>query len=282
MDWGAWGQAFGGRADQGTIDQVSGYRAYYGGFVTGIDRAVTDAWRLGGALSYTRTNVDGAGNVDGSHTGVDSYGLTAYASYTGNPWYANLFVSGAQQSYHTKRVVDFTGYSALANGDFDGQQFTAKAEIGYPIALSERLTLTPLGELSYSYSRLDGYTETGGNGAALTVDSSDSYAVRSGIGGKLATTVATPFGEVVPFIQAMWLHQYNDGRTGVTAQYAGDPLGETAFTSFGAKPIADMADLTVGATLMSADDLSVTARYGVQMAPEYTNQTLSLRLRQLF
>ena len=28
--------AFGGRADQGTIDQVSGYRAYYGGFVTGI------------------------------------------------------------------------------------------------------------------------------------------------------------------------------------------------------------------------------------------------------
>lgn len=282
MDWGAWGQAFGGRADQGTIDQVSGYRAYYGGFVTGIDRAVTDAWRLGGALSYTRTNIDGAGNVDGSHTGVDSYGLTAYASYTGHPWYANLFVSGAQQSYRSKRVVDFSGFSGVANGDFDGQQFTAKAEIGYPIALTDRLTLTPLGELSYSYSRLDGYTETGGNGAALTVDGSDSYAVRSGIGGKLATTVATPFGEVVPFIQAMWLHQYNDDAADVTAQYVADPVGETAFTSFGAKPIADMADLTLGATLMSSDDLSVTARYGVQMAPEYTNQTLSLRLRQLF
>lgn len=282
MDWGAWGQAFGGRADQGTIDQVSGYRAYYGGFVTGIDRAVTDNWRLGSALSYTRTNIDGAGNVDGSHTGVDSYGLTAYASYTGNPWYANLFVSGAQQSYRTKRLVNFTGFSGVANGDFDGQQFTAKAEIGYPIALSPRLTLTPLGELSYSYSRLDDYTETGGNGAALRVDGSDSYAVRSGVGGKLATTQSTPFGEVIPFVQAMWLHQYNDDASGVTAQYVGDPVGETAFTSFGAKPIADMADLTVGATLLSSDDLSVTARYGVQLAPEYTNQTLSLRLRQLF
>lgn len=282
MDWGAWGQAFGGRADQDTVDQVSGYRAYYGGFVTGIDRAVTDSWRLGGALSYTRTNVDGAGNVDGSQTDVDSYGLTAYASYTGKPWYANLFVSGAEQSYHSKRLVNFTGFSGVANGDFDGQQFAAKAEIGYPIALTPRLTLTPLGELSYSYSHLDDYTETGGNGAALSVDGSDSYALRSGIGGKLATTVPTSFGEVVPFIQAMWLHQYNDGRTGVTAQYAGDPLGETAFTSFGAKPIADIADLTVGATLMSSDDFSVTARYGAQLAPNYTNQTLSLRLRQLF
>lgn len=282
LEWGAWGQAFGGRADQGTIDQVSGYRAYYGGFVTGLDRAVTDSWRLGGALSYTRTNVNGTDNVEGSHTGVDAYGLTAYASYTGMEWYANLFVSGALQSYRTRRMVDFTGYSALADGDFNGQQFTAKAEVGYPIALSSRLTLTPLAEVSYSYSRLDAYTETGGNGAALQVNSSDSYAVRSGVGGKLATTVPSPFGEISPFIQAMWLHQYNDDASGVTARYAADPVGETAFTSFGAKPIADMADLTVGATLLSSDDLSVTARYGVQLAPEYTNQTLSLRLRQLF
>lgn len=282
LDWGAWGQAFGGRADQGTIDQVSGYRAYYGGFVAGIDGAVTDSWRLGGALSYTRTNVDGRDNVEGSHTGVDSYGLTAYASYTGMEWYANLYLSGAQQSYRTRRMVDFTGFSALADGDFNGQQVTAKAEIGYPIALTDRLTLTPLAELGYSYSRLDGYTETAGNGAALKVDASDSHALRSGIGGKLATRVASPFGEVVPFIQAMWLHQYNDDASGVTARYAADPVGETAFTSFGAKPIADMADLTLGATLLSADDLSVTTRYGVQLAPEYTNQTLSLRLRQLF
>ncbi|MFK8257288.1 autotransporter domain-containing protein [Erwinia sp. AnSW2-5] len=276
-----WGQIFGGRARQDATDDISGYRANYGGAVIGYDHAITDDWRLGGAVSYTYTSVNGKDNVQGSSSNVKSYGLTGYASYVAPKWYSNLYAAVLQQNYSTQRQVSFTGYDGVANGDFDGQQYALKAEFGYPIALSENVVLTPLANASYSYLHQDGYTESGGNGAALQVDSAHTDSVKSGLGAKLETTLSTPWGDVVPYTQVLWNHQYNNDRMAVSAAYAA-ATDETNFVSRGITPVKDSADLTVGATLLGSGNTSLTAYYDLGLAPNYTNQSVSLRIKQLF
>lgn len=276
-----WGQVFGGHATQGMTNDISGYRANYSGAVVGYDRVVTGDWRAGGALSYTYTSADGTDNVQGSNSSVSSVGLTAYASYVAPTWYSNLYATAAGQRYSTQRAVSFTGYNGVANGKFNGQQYVLKAEFGYPLALPHNLTLTPLANLSYSYLHQDGYTESGGNGSALQVNSAHSEAIKSGLGARIDTSLQTGWGEVVPYAQLLWNHQYNDSRMAVTAAYAAD-ASNTSFTSLGSSPVKNAANLTLGAMLLRANNTSLTAYYDLTTASHYTNQALSLRFKQAF
>ncbi|WP_455813548.1 autotransporter outer membrane beta-barrel domain-containing protein [Pseudomonas graminis] len=281
-EWSAWGQVFGGHANQGMVDAVSGYKANYSGLVLGGDRGLGDAWRAGGALTYSYTSVHGEDNLSGNKTGVDSYGLIGYASYTGEPWFVNLSASATQQRYDTTRNVSVTGYSDTAQGKFDGQQYVTKAEFGYPLAVADATTLTPLASLSYSYQTLDSYQESSGNGSALSVEGSHNNALRSGLGARLDKSFQTGFGDVVPYVQAVWTHQYNPQRSATTASYIADTAGETSFTTFGASPVEDTADLSVGATVVKSDTLSLTARYNAQLGEQYKGQTVTLQVRQQF
>lgn len=132
-----------------------------------------------------------------------SWGLVGYASYYGNPWYLNLSASVNRQNYHSNRLVSFSGYSDMASADFHGDQYVIKSELGYPLAGPWGSTFTPLGALSYSYQKLDGYTESAANGAALKVGSAHAEAVRSSLGGKLDKSWTTRWGNLTPTAQLM-------------------------------------------------------------------------------
>jgi outer membrane autotransporter protein len=183
--WAGWGQAFGGGVSQGSSGQIDGTSASYGGLLLGVDRAVDDRWRLGAAFTYSRTDLDDTGNGTGHSTRIDGFGGILYASFAGDPWYANLSGGVVGQDFRTRRAIDFPGFSGQADGHFGGDQYVARIEAGYPLKLAD-LALTPLASLAYAYQHQDAYTETGGNGAALSLGSSQDSSVRSGLGFKLS------------------------------------------------------------------------------------------------
>ncbi|WP_158905969.1 autotransporter domain-containing protein [Burkholderia sp. L27(2015)] len=279
--WSTWGQAFGGHASQNEREQVPGYSANYGGLIVGVDKSISDRWRAGGVFSYTNTAINDEGDAGGDSTRVNSYGFIGYASYTGQPWYVNLSGGVVQQDYTTNRQVAFTGFAGNANGQFSGQQYVARAEAGYPLPLGPA-TLTPLASLTYSNLHQNGYTESGGNGAALTVGSDHSASVRSALGVKLEEGFATTYGVLVPDIKLQWLHEYDHAQQVTGASFAADPTGETGFTTVGASPVSDVADVSLGVTLLRANNLSLTMRYELQAGGGFVSQTGSLRLRQVF
>ena len=279
--WGVWGQAFGGHAHQGQRDQVDGYSANFGGLLFGVDHAVSDAWRAGGVFSYSNAKISNTGDTDGNSTRVNSFGLMGYASYSGSPWYANLSAGAVQQHYDTTRAVNFPGFSGNANGSFSGTQYVARAEAGYPFATAVA-TVTPLASLTYGYLRQNGYTESGGNGAALSVGASHTTSVTSDLGVKFSRELATSYGTLVPELQVAWRHEYNNTRTQTHASFAADPTGQTSFTSLGASPVTDLAVLSAGVKLLRANNLSISARYSLQAGSGYVSHAGSLQLRQLF
>ena len=87
---------------------------------------------------------------------------------------------------------------------------------------------------------------------------------------------------MAPELQLAWRHEYNNTRVQTQASFAADPTGETAFTSTGARPVANAAVVSAGVTLLRANNLSLTARYTVGAGSGYVSQAGTLRLRQLF
>ncbi|WP_429481950.1 autotransporter outer membrane beta-barrel domain-containing protein [Paraburkholderia youngii] len=278
---GVWGQAFGGHASQNAEDQVDGYSANYAGVLVGVDKAVAPNWVAGGVFAYSNTAVSNTGATAGDTTRVNSYGFTGYASYSGNPWYVNLSAGITPQHFDTTRVISLPGFAGVANGSFSGQQYVAHAEFGFPLTLA-CATFTPEASLTYSYSHQSAYTETGGNGAALSVDAMHDTSVRSSLGAKIVRGFSTSHGELIPELSARWIHEFDHSRLISGASYAADPTGQTAFTTVGASPISDYADLGLGVTLLRASNLSLTARYEMQAGKGFLSQTGSLKLRQLF
>ncbi|MCG5045539.1 autotransporter domain-containing protein [Enterobacteriaceae bacterium 155047] len=281
-NWIVWGQPFGGYARQDSHDDVSGYSAKFGGLLLGADRALGDDWRLGAAVNYSNTSVHGKDNLSGNTSTADNYGVIGYAGFTGDPWYLNLSAGLNRQNYSSVRRADFTGFSGAAKGKFNGQSVTLQTEFGYPFTLPANVVLTPLASLTYGYQHVDGYKETGGNGMALDVSSTHAQSVISDIGARIEKTVATGFGNLTPFVQVSWIHQYDQHQVSSRASYAADAVGETSFSTKGASPVKDMAGVAVGTTLYEGNDLSFDARYDLQAGERYQAHTFSLRLRKTF
>jgi outer membrane autotransporter protein len=281
LQWNAWGQAFGGHASQDERNGVDGYSANYGGLLVGVDRAINDNWRVGGVFSYSNTAINNTGDTAGDTFTVNDYGLLGYASFTGNPWYVNLSAGIVQGHYDESRVLNgITGIDGKASGDFNGQQYVARAQAGYPLALGG-LTLTPLASLTYSYLHQGAYTENGGDGGALSVDAAHSSSFKSSLGAKLEKGFSTKYGEIVPDIQAQWVHEYVHTKQVTGAQFAADPT-ETGFTTVGASPVSDLADLSLGVTVLRANNLSVSLRYELQAGSGFVSQTGIVRLQKTF
>jgi outer membrane autotransporter protein len=284
-DQAAWGQAFGGKASTDARDGVSGYHASYAGLLLGADTAWNEQWRVGGLFNYASTSVSNDDYNAGSYSRVNSYGLSAYAGYTGEPWYLNVSVGAMRSDVKAHRLVDFTGFRGIADSSYKGMQYIAAAQLGYPIKIDQVLpgaVLTPLAGLVYSSLHQDGYTETGGNGAALQVGSSNTHSVKSDLGFKLERAYKTTYGLLKPSVQLLWRHEYSDTRLQSVANFAADTTGATTFTTQGAKPVKDTGVLSLGATLLRNDKLTLSANYTLEQGGGYSSQTGSLLARWRF
>ncbi|HEY4316456.1 MAG TPA: autotransporter domain-containing protein [Herbaspirillum sp.] len=277
-----WGQAFGGQADQGMREGLSGYRGRYNGVLLGADRQLNDNLRLGGLFSYANTSATSQDNNAGSSAHVLSYGLMGYGGYTADRWYMDFSAGAVRHRFDTVRAVELTGFSDSAKGRFNGMQYVAAVRAGYPIKLQSNTTLTPIAGLGYSALQQDAYAESSSNGAALSVDSGNTTSVRSELAVKLERVFASSYGDIVPSVQLGWRHQFNRDAQKSVARFVSDPDGSTGFTSVGAAQVADTGVLALGVTLLHTSNLSLSAKYTLESASHFVAQSADLRMRYAF
>lgn len=284
-DVAVWGQVFGGKSNQAQRDNVSGYYSNYKGLLMGADTLVAPDWRVGGLASYAKTSLSNTGDNTGSSANAESYGLMGYAGYTAERYYLDFSAGAVTHRYNTVREINFTGFSGTASGQFNGVQYVSSVRGGYPIKLDAWMpdtTLTPMAGLSYSHLRQNGYTETGGNGAALNVSATSSSSLKSEVGAKLERSFDSSYGKLVPSIQLGWRHEFHDNAQQMTASYVNDTSGSTSFTTTGASTVRDTGVVALALTLMRNDNLTLSARYTLEGASGFTGQTADVRLRYQF
>ncbi|HZG20816.1 MAG TPA: autotransporter domain-containing protein, partial [Herbaspirillum sp.] len=120
------------------------------------------------------------------------------------------------------------------------------------------------------------------NGAALRVDGVSANSLKSEVGLKLERMVDTTYGELSPAIQMGWRHEYRSNALRTISSFADDTTGTSTFVSSGATPLRDSGVFALSATLVNRQNLTITARYTMEVAPGYTAQTGDLRLRYQF
>lgn len=275
-----WGQTFYTNATQGQREGVDGFRANTAGIAIGADTQVADAVRLGVSLAFASTVVDDSGTRAGSGEDVDSFLGSIYASYSGDPWYLDAALVGGVHQYETTRLVDIGGIRELANGRFSGKQTGVKLEGGYPVDLG-KLTLTPLASLAYNHLSFGDYTENGAPGANLRVRGDSLDSLRSGLGVKISTAVATSSGWVIqPGARAYWFHEFGDTSLDQTSQFVA--AGGSAFTTPGIGLARNGLGLGASVNLVGPRGVNLGLKYDAELQKEYVSHAIVFEARLKF
>ncbi|NKC04989.1 autotransporter domain-containing protein [Ochrobactrum haematophilum] len=260
----AWGYAYGAWTRQDENGNAGAVKSSVGGFVTGIDGAVLDTWRLGLLAGYSHSSFD----VDdrASSGSSDNYTLGAYAGteWTLNNGHALAFRSGLAYTWHDvdmNRSVAFPGFADSLAGDYDAGSFQLFGELGYKIHYGKAL-FEPYAGLAYVRLKTDGFDEKGQTAAALTVQSGTTDTSFSTLGlrastefvlGSITATARTDLG---------WRHAYGDITPVSTASF----IGSDAFTAFGLPIAEDAALIGAGLDFKLTDDATLGISYNGQFA----------------
>ena len=275
---GFWMQGFGFRGDQKERGGIDGYTADTGGFVLGGDKTIGNGdVRLGAAFAYASTGIDGKGTTSANRTDIDSYQGTVYGSYNAGAWYVDAALGYGQHQYDTKRYVALAG--ASITGKHDANQYLAKVGVGYPLAFG-RATFTPLASLAYVNLDQDGYTETDptASGAALTVGSTKTDSLRSGLGAKVSVPLSTGKLNTALEARAVWSHEFADTQQDIASSF----VGGNSFTTNGVAQARDSANLGLGVSLNSANGQTLSVNYDAEVKSDYVSHTAALKFRYDF
>jgi len=112
------------------------------------------------------------------------------------------------------------------------------------------------------------------------VGSVNADSVKSSLGGKVSTTLASESAKWTPEFRAAWVHEYKDSAINVSSSYVSG--NGTAFTTTSAKPASDAAVLGLGLTVATINNLSVSANYDVELKDAYVGHNGVLQVRAEF
>ena len=138
-------------------------------------------------------------------------------------------LTGGGASYETTRPMAFGGFTGVAEGNQDLGIFSAAFRAAYVLG-SPGLYFKPILDASLTHLELDSFTESGGNGAALSIDGSGHTVFSLAPTLEAGTEWWLANGTLVrPLIRAgaIW---YEGADFALTASFAGAPLGVSPFT----------------------------------------------------
>lgn len=194
----------------------------------GGQRQIRPTWFLGGSVAYQDSSLKGnSGRVDGN-------GDAGYAGlvlkHEAGPWLYSGSIAGGYGSHRMHRNMSIDGYDSRVSSSPDVSSVGARLRAARHFELTDRLYLKPYVDLDAFYTRMQGYTESGGP-LSLQVDSSDQFVIGVSPMLEFGGRIDMSNGAVVrPYAYAGVSLLSKDSWT-TTARLAGAPAGSTGITT---------------------------------------------------
>ena len=259
--WGAWGGALGGLGTVGVNQPVGSVTYNAGGFAAGLDRAITDAFRVGLTSGFT-TGTQWVGGYDGLGR-TDTFQVGLYGGFAQDKVYADAVIGYAYSWNQMWRNIPVPGLpTRTAQGRTGANQFYGQVETGYRFDLGTTANafVTPFARLQAYTGTQNAFSETGAQSLNLTVAQQTTNSLRSVIGAQLGGSMDLGWREKLAMqLRLGWSHEYADVGRPVTATLAGAPA--MPFTTFGVSPQRDGVVLGLSANTAIAEATSVYFRY---------------------
>lgn len=271
-----WLKPFGSWANQEERNGIAGFKANTAGVVGGFDAALSPVLRLGGALAYARSDINGKSAIAPQSADVDMFQLIGYGSYSlDDRTEVNFQADAGQNNNKGRRQLGFA--SAVATSDYHSQTAHVGAGIGRSYGLSERTSVTPSLRMDYTWIKDKAYSETGAGALNLNVGSRTTEALVVGADAKLThqlndqTVLLTNLGVGYDTINK---------RAAILASYAG--AADASFVTYGIDPSPWLVRGGLGATYKIKENLELTGRYDMEYREKLLSQTASAKLRWSF
>ncbi len=247
------------------------------GLSGGVERVVSEHWRLGLAASAEQVSADIPLRV--SSTG-GRFQFGGVAKYANGPWTAGIIVTGGASSLDTERVVILPAKVQTAAGT-QQQSFAAiTLRAGYRWG-SDALHVRPMLELSQTAIRTDGFSETGAGALNLVVpdqtDQTSRASARIELGGEFLTQDG---GAIRPFARLGASQTLSGNPSVYSASFSGAPA---TVNPFGVRARLDDTTLDSELGVAAVGKLgSAQLKWAGQFGDRTDNQSLSMKFTVKF
>ena len=246
-----WGAFVNGRLSFGDAPQRGedpGYDFETEGMTAGVDYRLSNEFVVGLAVGFvaTKSELD----VDGGSIDTDGWSLNLYGTWYRDNWYAEAVLGYGRNDYEFKRVIllprPFQGQDQITTlGTPKSDQLSADLGAGYDFRLTEALSLTGFGRLSYIDTSIDEYSERGGGPFSLAFAGQDMKSLLAEAGAELTYPISLSWGVLQPLVRVSYLHEFEDDPQVVRARFLGDP-GRRFFVLRSERPDRNYLNLAAG------------------------------------
>ena len=277
--WGAWGGALGGLGTIGANQSVGSVTYNAGGFAAGLDRSITDSFRMGVTAGYT-TGTQWVSGFDGMGRS-NSFQVGLYGGFAQDKVYADALIGYAYTWNQMWRNIPIPGLQPrTANGQTGANQWYGQIETGYRFDLGTNANafVTPFARLQAYTANQNAFTETGAQSLNLSVAQQQTNSLRSVLGAQIGGSMDLGWREkLLMQLRLGWSHEYADVARPVTATLAGAPAAP--FTTFGVAPQRDGVVLGLSANTAIAEATSVYLRYEGDISGQDSAHALTAGVR---
>lgn len=191
-----WSQAYARDGNQDPVSGYSGYDSLTFGVLVGIDTTeLFEDTVFGASFGFGQSDIKSR-NVNRTKVDIDHYSVNLYSDYDFNDdLFMDTQLSVGWNVLNSRRYNVGGSSSTIADAEYNGMQYMARAVMGYDMWLANGLILTPSLSSTYSYVYNEGYTEEGAGGLGLIVKSAHVSGVSVGSGLNIASKMESMDGE---------------------------------------------------------------------------------------
>lgn len=208
---------------------------------------------------------------------MDTYYLSGMVVVSEGAWHHSFIATAGTASLDATRMVSFSNGSYTTHGSTDGLAFGLMYEVGYSVPLNEdaSVCVQPVANISWHYSQLDAYTETGSN-AALRVGEQTYSTVTLGMGARMQAVVGDNAlnSAAVLETRALVKAHMGDRRGSANVDFASGGVQPGHVVS--AKMGACSAELGVGLTVPTDATGAIFIDFSAEVSAHYSNVNATL------
>ena len=280
----AWMKGFGSRANQDSVNNVSGYKVNTGGLAIGVDKALSPKSNMGAVFAFGNSSMSSNNSAAASGITINTYQLGVYGdTYIRPDLQINYQLDGGlNNNKEYRNLSSFNGVSGVgssstgvnANANYNSYSAHLGSGLKKFVNLGEKTTLIPSARVDYTTVRSQGYTENGAGVLNLTVNSqtynmlvpSADFRIDQMLGEKLRFSVNAGAG-------------YNllNNQVQSTSAYQG---GGSVFTTNGLQTSPWSYNGGLGLSGRISKEVELNVRYDTQFTTSgYNNQMVSGKIK---
>lgn len=200
------------RVEADTTSRELGSNTDGGGFTLGTDYRIGSSFLVGAGFGYNHYSTDFS--RDAGESDIDDFaGLLFGSAFIGENFYVDATIRGSHlKTDIKKRTPTLDGGPDFATQKSDPEGWTISSDLGAGAEMSlGPVLLNPYLRIGVYQTKIDGFTESGGDGSmSLVIESQKVTSLPMTLGASVVYYLSTPIGVVAPYLRAQYMHEFLD------------------------------------------------------------------------